>query len=385
MILTINAGSSSLRFSLFDGNLNQIYKAHIDAIAQKNCIYKAYYDKGKEEVFAIKVKDHKKAILFALEELNTKKLIENKNAIQMVAHRVVHGGEKFKKPAKLNLSSIRSIKKLSALAPLHNPANLAGIKAAKKALPKSTHWAVFDTSFHSTLPEHAYLYGLPYSLYKKQGIRRYGFHGSSHKYVSQRATEILKQKKLKLITCHMGNGVSIAAVKNGICKDTSMGFTPLEGPMMGTRSGSFDPAIIFHLAEKKSLESIERIVQKKSGFLGLSTLSSDVRELKKNMKSKNTTRCFSLFSYQVAKLILSYCAALNGAPDAIVFTAGIGENAYYLRESICKHLSVLNVRLSKAKNKANASVISSPASSVKVLVIPTNEELQMATEIKALS
>lgn len=382
MILTLNAGSSSLRFSLFDESLTRIYQGHIDAIGQDHCKYRRYFENGTEKRWAIQAKNHKAAITFAIAQIESEGVLDSLNEIKKVAHRVVHGGERFKAPTKLTAKTLEALDQLTPLAPLHNPANLDGIRAAQKLLPKAAHYAIFDTAFHSTLPEHAYLYGLPYALYKKEGLRRYGFHGSSHRYVAEEAQRLLKRKKLKLITCHMGNGVSVSAIKDGVCLDTSMGFTPLEGPMMGTRSGSIDPAIIFHLAKQMPLKQVEHLLQKESGFLGLSGKSSDIRELKRKMDSKETQRVFQTFSYQMAKLILSYGAALDGAPDAIVFTAGIGEHADYLRSSICAHLKVLSVRLDAAKNRAHATVISSPNSAVQVLVIPTDEERQMANELE---
>jgi len=381
MILTINAGSSSLRFSLFDEKLNRLYRGHVDAIGKPHCKYRRYFEDDSEKRVAIRAINHKAAITFALKQLQTDGVIEDFKTIKRVGHRVVHGGEKYSKPTKLTLNSIKQIQKLSSLAPLHNPANLEGIKATKKILPRAKHYAIFDTAFHSSLPEKAFLYGLPHSLYTKEGIRRYGFHGTSHKYVASEAEKLLKRKKLKLITCHMGNGVSLAAIKDGVCLDTSMGFTPLEGPIMGTRAGSFDPAIIFHLARKKTLKQIEKLVQKESGFLGLSGKSSDVRDLRTHIDSPETQRVFGVFSYQMAKLILGYSAALGGAPDAIIFTAGIGEHAEYLRKAICEQLKVLGVKLSKSKNHNHDTIISSPSSKLKVLVIPSNEELQMAREI----
>jgi acetate kinase len=381
MILTINAGSSSLRFSLFDAKLKLLYKGHVDAIGQDHCKYRRYLDNGSERRIAIHAANHQAAITFALHRLKEDGVISDINKIKLVGHRVVHGGEAFTEPTKLTEAALKKIRSVSSLAPLHNPANLDGINAAKKHLPKATHYAIFDTAFHATLPEKAFLYGLPYSLYKKEGIRRYGFHGTSHKYVAAEAASILNKKKLSVITCHMGNGVSIAAIKDGVCLDTSMGFTPLEGPVMGTRSGSFDPAIIFHLAKKRSLKEIEQLVQKESGFKGLSEFSSDVRDLRAKLDSPETKRTFGVLAYQMAKLILGYSAALGGKPDAIVFTAGIGEHAEYLRRAICEQLSVLGVKISKAKNHEHALKISSPSSKVKVLVIPTNEELQMAREI----
>ncbi len=338
--LVINAGSSSLRFALFNGE-KELNRGHID-----------------------RIKSHDEAMRSVLKILKDQK-------IDKVGHRVVHGGEKFTKPTKINFLNLRQLEKLNGLAPLHNPANIACIKAARKVLPRATHYAVFDTAFHSTLPEKAFLYGLPYKLYKKEGIRRYGFHGTSHEYI---AGELKKYKKI--ISCHIGNGVSITAIQNGKSVDTSMGFTPLEGPMMGTRSGTIDPAIIFHLAKNRSLTEIEKILEHESGFKGLSEISSDIRDLWAKPKSAGTLRVFDVFSYQMAKIILGMYA--NGQPAAISFTAGIGENAFYLRSRICKYL---NIDLDEKANMANAREISSKKSAIKIFVIKTNEELQIARKI----
>lgn len=339
--LVINAGSSSLRYALFNGE-KELNRGHID-----------------------RIKNHEEAMRSVLKILKDQK-------IDKVGHRVVHGGEKFTKPTKINFLTIRQLEKLNDLAPLHNPANLACIKAARKILPKATHYAVFDTAFHSTLPEKAFLYGLPYKLYKKEGIRRYGFHGSSHEYI---ASQLKKYKKI--ISCHIGNGVSVTAIENGKSVDTSMGFTPLEGPMMGSRCGTIDPAIIFHLAKNQPLAEIEKTLEHESGFKGLSEISSDIRDLWAKPKSAGTLRVFDVFSYQMAKIVLGMYAAI-GLPNALVFTAGIGENAFYLRSRICKYL---NIELDENANKANAHEISSKKSKVKVFVIKTNEELQIARKI----
>lgn len=378
--LILNAGSSSLRFVLFDEKLKQLYRGHVDAIGQKHCHFRRYFPNGKEEKTAIQASNHEVAIAYALKRLKTDKAITDIQQIQKVGHRVVHGGESFKKPTPLTPLNLRKIQKLSHLAPLHNPANLTSIRASKKWLKKAKHYAIFDTAFHASLPEKAFLYGLPYALYQKQKIRRYGFHGSSHKYVANQAAKLLKKKSAKLITCHMGNGVSVAAIKNGLCLDTSMGFTPLEGPPMGTRSGSIDPAIIFHLMNQKmSADQVHHLLEKESGFKGLSGIGSDIRELWAKPKSKGTQRTFEVFSYQMAKLILGYTAALGSKADAIVFTAGIGEYAHYLRKQICDQIP--GVKLNAKANLANERLISTSKSTIKVFVIPTNEEWQMAKEI----
>lgn len=382
--LILNAGSSSLRFSLFTEAGKESYKGHIDAIGLAHCHFRRSTKDG-EERRNLKAKNHKEALDFALQQLLRDAAIASLSEIQKVGHRVVHGGEKFKKPLKITSLNLKKLEKLNALAPLHNPANLAGIKASRKFLAKAKQYAIFDTAFHSTLPPKAFLYGLPYSLYKKDGIRRYGFHGSSHKYVAAQAAKKIKKKNAKLITCHIGNGVSLAAVKNGVCLDTSMGFTPLEGPMMGSRSGSIDPAIVFHLMKKhRSSERVHEILEKESGFKGLSGISSDIRKLWARAHSAGSQRTFETFSYQMAKLILSYFAPLGAAPDAIVFTAGIGENAFYLRKEICNYLKAFGLKLDPSLNKLNKPLISSKDSSIKVLVIPTREEFEMFQQINSL-
>lgn len=380
-ILILNAGSSSLRFALFDGKLKQLYKGHIDAIGQKHCHFRRYLDDGTEEKNSVKAKNHQEALDYGLKRLQLDGAIKEFKEITKVGHRVVHGGESFKKATKLTPRVIAEIKKLSALAPLHNPANISAIEASKKLLPKAKHTALFDTAFHQTLPPRAFLYGLPYSLYQKKKIRRYGFHGTSHQYVAQEAIKILDNKHASLITCHIGNGVSLCAIKDGISLDTSMGFTPLEGPLMGTRSGTIDPAIIFHLLEKKSPEDVHHLLEHESGFKGLSELGSDVRTLWANKRSPGTRRTFDVFSYQMAKIIYSYFAALGGPPDALVFTAGIGENAFYLREQICAYFKSFGLKLDPKANKKNAVQISHRNSFLPVFVIPTNEELQMAKQL----
>jgi acetate kinase len=405
-ILTLNAGSSSLRFKLFEEKshkksatqLTLLFSGHIDAIGQSHCEFRNYSVPQKETRTRIACKTHKEAITSALKILAEDQSTPDPKEIRKVAHRVVHGGEKFHKPTKLTTLTLRKLKKLSSLAPLHNPANLLCIKAAKKQMPKASHTAIFDTGFHATLPEKAYLYGLPYELYKKHQIRRYGFHGTSHKFVAHKTQKLLRKKNTNIITCHIGNGVSLCAVKNGISVDTTMGFTPLEGPLMGTRAGSFDPAILFHLLTlppyKKSfkkdpeatLQKLRHLIEKESGMLGLSEISSDVRKLRAKPKSKGSIRTFETFSHQMSQEIYKLMASLEGIPDAIVFTAGIGENAHYLRSSTLKPLASLGLKLNKKLNvetvtTSGPTLISSKNSSIKVYVIPTNEALQMAREI----
>jgi acetate kinase len=379
-ILILNAGSSSLRFSLFDGRLNLLYKGHVDAIGQKHCHFRHYLKKGEETV-PVKAKNHQEALLFGLQKLLDDGVLKNFKGIKKVGHRVVHGGEKFKKATRVGPATLREMKKLSPLAPLHNPANIAAIEASQKLLPKAKHFAIFDTAFHHTLPPKAFLYGLPYSLYEKQKIRRYGFHGSSHSYVAKEAMRMLNNKHASLITCHIGNGVSLCAIKDGRSLDTTMGFTPLEGPMMGTRSGTIDPAIIFHLLKGRTPQKVHHLLEKESGFKGLSGLGSDIRTLWANKRSPGTRRTFDVFSYQMAKHIYAAFAALGGPPDALVFTAGIGENAFYLREQICAYFKSFGLKLDARANKKNALIISHKNSFMTVLVIPTNEELEMARQL----
>lgn len=379
-ILIFNAGSSSLRFSVFNTKLQKIYKGHIDAIGQKHCSFRHYLNEGEEQM-PIKAKSHKAAIHYVLNALTQHGIIKDLSAIKKVGHRVVHGGEYFSKPLRVSRKNLKELNALSSLAPLHNPANIEVIKVCLKALPHAAHIAVFDTSFHKTLPAKAFLYGLPYSLYEEEHLRRYGFHGTSHKYVSEQAQRILKKPQAKLLSCHIGNGVSIAAIRAGVCLDTSMGYTPLEGPLMGTRSGTVDPGLVLELVKKRGLKKTEELLQKESGFKGLSGLGSDVRTLWAQPKSTGTLRTFEVFSYQMAKLLCSYFAPLGGFPDALVFTAGIGENAYYLRKQILDYLKPFGFVLDEKANKKNALLISAKNSKIKALVIPTEEELQIAKEL----
>ncbi|HDM70692.1 MAG TPA: acetate kinase, partial [Thermotogales bacterium] len=319
-------------------------------------------------------------------------VIENLDQISAVGHRVVHGGERFANSVRIDDEVLRVIEENSDLAPLHNPPNIMGIKAAMKLLPNVPQVAVFDTAFHQTIPEKAYLYAIPYSYYEKYRIRRYGFHGTSHRYVSRRAAEILgiPYEKLKIITCHLGNGASIAAVKYGRSIDTSMGFTPLEGLVMGTRSGDIDPAIVTFLQEKEGMSAGEvyDLLNKKSGVLGLSELSSDMRDIEEGaMKGDERLRLvLDIYEYRIAKYIGAYAAAMNGV-DVIIFTAGVGENSSILRREICEnYLGYLGVKIDVEKNefKGEERIISTDDSKVKVMVIPTNEELLIARDTKEI-
>ncbi len=354
-ILVINCGSSSLKFSLLDSSksFTPIKKGLID-----------------------RVKNHKEAIKTALKSLEGEE-------ITAVGHRVVHGGEKYSQPTKITPAVIREIKKLGKLAPLHNPVNLEGILATKKLLPKIPQVAVFDTAFHQTMPQKAFLYALPQKLYKKNNIRRYGFHGTSHKYVVSETLKKLGTKKAKIISCHLGNGSSITASINGKSIDTSMGLTPLEGVMMGTRCGNIDPSIPLHLQEslKMKPQKIYEMLNKHSGLKAISKISFDMRKIYEKSLKNNKSALFTIemLSYQIAKYCGSYAAALNGL-DAITFTGGLGEKAFYVREQTCKYLGFMGLKLDKRKNSANKELISTPKSTIKVFVIPTNEEKQIAIE-----
>ena len=389
-ILVINSGSSSVKYKLFDvKNEKELAKGIVERIGLRKSNL-SHIAAGKKKVKLSKaIPNHNAAIKLALDYLTDKKhgAIQDVSEIGAVGHRVVHGGEEFSDSVIITDRVIKVIKSYFKLAPLHNPPNLLGIKVAKKLLPKVKHIAVFDTAFHQTIPPSAYLYALPYSFYEKEKIRRYGFHGTSHKYVALKTAEILKKPlaKLKLIVSHLGNGCSITAVKNGKSINTSMGFTPLEGLVMGTRSGDIDPAIIFYLMNKKNLsvDDVDNLLNKKSGLLGMSGVSSDMRDVYKEVKkgSRKAKLAFEVFIDRIQKYIGSYIVAMDGV-DAIVFTAGIGENHAPTRSAVCKRLSFLGVKIDPRKNNtaAKEKIMTTKDSKVKVLVVPTNEELMIARE-----
>lgn len=395
-ILVINSGSSSLKATLFEfkKDLKELSKIHIDGIGMDRCkfSFKAT-DKNIGQHTAIK--DHEAGVKFVLELLTKNAVIKKLNEIDKVGHRVVHGGEKYIKSVKIDAAVIQTIEKLANLAPLHNPVNLSSIKACKKFLPHAKQVAVFDTAFHQTMPEKAYIYGLPYELYKKEQIRRYGFHGTSHKYVIEKALRLMKSKKAKIVSCHLGNGSSITASIDGKSVDTSMGFTPLEGVIMGTRSGSIDPAITFHLQHNLKMKpaQVDHLFNWESGLLGVSGISSDMREIyEKSLKGEDQAKlAIEILAYQIAKYCGSYCAAMNGL-NAIIFTGGLGEKAFYVRAKVCEYLEFLGLKLDQKKNqqyatkksaKGSNDEISARGSKVKVFVIETDEEQQIAMETKA--
>ncbi len=385
-ILAINAGSSSLKFQLLEmPQKTVITSGLIERIGFDDSIYtiKVNGDKIKE---VKSIPNHSVAVQMLLDSLINLKIVENYEEIRGVGHRVVHGGEKFVDSVLITDEVINEIEALKDFAPLHNPANATGIRAFSEILPNVKQVAVFDTAFHQTMPEEAYLYPAPYKWYKAYGVRRYGFHGTSHKYVSQRAIELLNKEVTKIITVHIGNGGSISAIKNGKSIDTSMGFTPLAGIMMGTRSGDIDPSILPYVMEKEGI-SIEKAItalNNESGLKGISNKSSDMRDIVNGVNEfdGNCVRAFNLFVKRVCDFIGSYFILLGGC-DAIVFTAGIGENSEPARKAIVERLgSSLGIILDNEANKVmgEEKIISTPESKVKVFVIPTDEELVIAID-----
>ena len=392
-ILVINCGSSSCKFQLFDvDNGKVLAKGNADRIGIDGVL--TYQATGKEKIEkSVALPDHKVAVQLGLKQLTDpdEGVIADVSEIAAVGHRVLHGGKYYSESVIVNDDVKRVIRECFDLGPLHNPANLIGIEACESVLPAGTpQVAVFDTAFHMTMPPKAYMYALPYEYYEKYSIRRYGFHGTSHRYVSKRAAEFLglPQEGLKMITCHLGNG-SFAAVKDGKCVDTSMGLTPLAGICMGTRTGDIDPAIVpfIQKMEGKTPEEMDTLMNKKSGVLGVSGVGSDFRDLHKAAVAGNERAQLALdmFSYQGTKIVGSYAAAMGGV-DVIVFTAGIGENTDTIREAIIKPLEFMGAKIDPAKNNGTRTeaVISADDSKVKIVVIPTNEELAIAQETQAL-
>ncbi|MEE0627959.1 MAG: acetate kinase [Lachnospiraceae bacterium] len=393
-VLVINCGSSSLKFQLINSESEEVLaKGLCERIGIDGRL--TYQPAGGDKAVSDKaMPTHTEAIQYVIDALTDSEtgVVKSLDEIGAVGHRVVHGGEKFANSVVITEDVLKAIEECNDLAPLHNPANLIGINACQKLMPNTPMVAVFDTAFHQTMPEKAYLYGLPYEYYEKYGVRRYDFHGTSHSFVSKHAAEFLGLdfENSKIIVAHLGNGASISAVLNGKCVDTSMGLTPLEGLVMGTRSGDMDPAIMEYLAKKEDLDiaGVMNVLNKKSGVFGLSKgLSSDFRDLTEAMENGNkyATAAVEVFCYRVAKYIGSYVAAMNGV-DAIAFTAGIGENAYIVREKVCEYLGYLGLELNAEENKKRGEdlVISTADSKVKAAVIPTNEELAIARETVAL-
>lgn len=389
-ILVINCGSSSLKYQLFDMEQEAVMaKGLVEriGIAGSRLIHSC---PGKDQVRIEKNLDsHKQAIGLVLETLTNPEYgpLQSFEDIDAIGHRVVHGGEAFASSVKIDNEVLAAIKRNIDLAPLHNPPNIMGIEACAEILPEVPQVAVFDTAFHQTMPDYAYIYGLPYELYRDHGIRKYGFHGTSHQYVAHRAAALVGKPlaDLKIITCHLGNGASITAVQGGKSVETSMGFTPLEGLIMGTRSGDIDPAIIFHMMKHlgMSVDEVNKILNKNSGVYGISGISSDFRDIEKAEEEGNPRAALALksFYHQVVKYVGAYAAVMNGV-DIIVFTAGLGENSDVAREEVCKNLGYLGVEIDKDKNsiRSKEAEISTGSSKVKVFVIPTNEELMIARD-----
>lgn len=391
-VLVINCGSSSLKFQLIESESGKVLASGMcDRIGLEGSEINYKNEQGEKSSTSTPIPTHAKAIELVLAHLREKNALSSLSEISAVGHRVVHGGEFFKESVLIDENVLNEISECATLAPLHNPANLIGIRSCQELMPETPMVAVFDTAFHQSMPPRAYMYGVPYEWYEKHKVRRYGFHGTSHKYVSRRTAEFLglDYHNSKIIVCHLGNGSSICAVKNGKCIDTSMGLTPLEGLIMGTRSGDLDPAILEYIAdrEKLSTKEIVNILNKKSGVLGISGLSSDFRDLlDADLKGDERAKLArAAFAYRVLKYIGSYCAVLIGV-DAISFCAGVGENAKFIRGMIVEHLEFLGVKLDVEANNAcgREAIISTPDSKVKVCVIPTNEELIIAQDTQAI-
>jgi len=395
-ILVVNSGSSSIKYQLFDMTDESVLaKGLVERIGISDSIINHYPSNRESVITHQDIPNHRVGIKLMKDALLHPDygVIKDISEIVAVGHRVVHAGEKFSGSVLLTDEVMDALKECIELAPLHNPPNILGIEVCKELMPGVPQVGVFDTAFHQTIPECAYLYGIPYKYYKKYKVRRYGFHGTSHKYVAQRAAEILKKPidELKIITCHLGNGSSISAVKNGISIDTSLGFGTVAGIIMGTRCGDLDPAIIPFLMDKEKLtvEGINKIIYKESGFLGLSEgISSDKRDLRKkaDQGDERAIRTISVFTYGIKKYIGAYAAAMGGL-DVIVFTAGIGENSQETRAEACEGLEFLGIKIDPEKNKvyAKEAIISNDNSRVKVMVIPTNEELMIAKDTAEIS
>lgn len=392
-VLVINCGSSSLKFQLIDSESESVLaKGLCERIGIDGRLVYQRAD-GEKEVTEEAMPTHTEAVKMVLEALINPKTgaIASLDEISAVGHRVVHGGEAFTESTLINEEVIAAIENVSELAPLHNPANLIGIAACQELMPGVPMAAVFDTAFHQTMPKEAYMYGIPYKYYEQYKVRKYGFHGTSHSYVSKRAAELLGKPydSLKTIVCHLGNGASVCAVKNGKSVDTSMGLTPLEGLVMGTRSGDVDPSVLEYIAEKENFDihQVLNVLNKESGVYGVSGVSSDFRDIEAAAEEGNERADLAqeLFCYRVIHYIGAYAAAMNGV-DAICFTAGLGENSGMIREKICANLGYLGVELNPEENKKRGEdlIISTENSKVKVLAVPTNEELAIARETVAL-
>lgn len=389
-VLVLNCGSSSIKYQMIETETQDVLaKGMVERIGMSSAVL-THTPKGKEKIRIVgEILDHTIAIEYVIAVLLSPNhgVIKDKSEIDAVGHRVVHGGETFSGSVLITGKVMNALKDNIELAPLHNPPNIKGIEACLAHLPDTPQCGVFDTAFHSGMPPKAYLYGLPYELYKRYKIRRYGFHGTSHRFVSERAAKLMNRKieDLKIITCHLGNGGSIAAVKNGVSVDTSMGFTPLEGLLMGTRSGDMDPALVTYIMGKEelSISEMNTLLNKHSGLIGVSGESSDMREIEEAMLegNKRAKIAFEIFAYRIKKYIGAYAAAMGGL-DVLVFTGGIGENSKLVRQEVCANMEFLGIELNPKlnENATGEAELSSVSSRVKILRIPTNEELVIALD-----
>ena len=394
-ILVLNCGSSSIKYALYDMDSKTVRTSGgAERVGLDGAFVKVKLANGEKKQVMHDIPEHTEGVKFIFSLLTDPEIgvIKDLKEIDAVGHRMVHGGEKFNKSVLLTEEVLKVFEECTDLAPLHNPANLKGVRAVQELMPGLPQVGVFDTAFHQTMPKEAYMYAVPYELYEKYGVRRYGFHGTSHRYVSQRVCEFLgvKPEGKKIITCHIGNGASIAAVKDGKCIDTSMGLTPLEGLMMGTRSGDIDGGAITFIQKKLGLDAdgMSNLLNKKSGMLGITGISSDMREIDAACEEGNERALLAsdMYFYRIRKYIGAYAAAMDGC-DIIVFTAGVGENQTSMREKVCEGLSFMGVKIDAEKNSGihgEEAVISTPDSKVTVVVIPTDEELMIATDTMAL-
>ena len=394
-ILVLNCGSSSIKYALYDMDSKTVMTSGgAERVGLDGAFVKVKLANGEKKQVMHDIPEHTEGVKFIFSLLTDPEIgvIKDLKEIDAVGHRMVHGGEKFNKSVLLTEEVLKVFEECTDLAPLHNPANLKGVRAVQELMPGLPQVGVFDTAFHQTMPKEAYMYAVPYELYEKYGVRRYGFHGTSHRYVSQRVCEFLgvKPEGKKIITCHIGNGASIAAVKDGKCIDTSMGLTPLEGLMMGTRSGDIDGGAITFIQKKLGLDAdgMSNLLNKKSGMLGITGISSDMREIDAACEEGNERAklAIKMYNYRIRKYIGAYAAAMDGC-DIIVFTAGVGENQTSMREKVCEGLSFMGVKIDAEKNSGihgEEAVISTPDSKVTVVVIPTDEELMIATDTMAL-
>ena len=394
-ILVLNCGSSSIKYALYNMDDKSVMTSGgAERVGLDNAFVKVKLANGEKKQIMHEIPEHTEGVKFIFSLLTDPEIgvIKDLSEINAVGHRMVHGGEKFNKSVVLTDEVLRAFEECNDLAPLHNPANLKGVNAVKELMPGLPQVGVFDTAFHQTMPAKAYMYAIPYELYQQYGVRRYGFHGTSHRYVSARVCEILgvKPEEQRIITCHIGNGGSVAAVDKGKCIDTSMGLTPLEGLMMGTRSGDIDGGAISFIQKKQNLDAdgISNLLNKKSGLLGITGISSDMREIDAAAKNNDERAVLALdmYFYRIKKYVGAYAAAMGGV-DTIVFTAGVGENQANMREEVCRNMEWMGVKLDVEKNAGihgEEAIISTPDSKVKVVVVPTDEELMIATDTMEL-